>query len=303
MTRARIRRGPALMLLATALFTLMVAAVKVAREELGALEVILWRTGISVPVAGLLALRGGTTRIHAKALTTLRVLFGFGAMCCFFFATKGLDLGELSVVSRLQPVLVAILAPLALGQRERSSGRLWALLAAGLGGTLLIFVPELDGGPRLRGLLPYAAAALAATTFSACAHVCVRRLGATEDPRALVLWFQLGAFSLAMSVLSVAGEAPTRLPPSHLWLPLAAVGLFATLGQIAMTEAYRTDQASRVAAASYAAPVFGMLGDLVIFGTLPTLWAALGALVVIAAGLALVVDRAPSAQTTPVVSR
>ena len=295
------RRGPLLMLLATVCFTGMVAAVKVAREELPPLEVIVWRTGISVPLAALLAARGRAFVLHARRLVALRVLLGTGAMVCFFFSAKGLGLAELSVVSRLQPVLVALLAPLLLGRSERSGLRIVGVLAAGLLGTLLIFVPGLDTPASLRALLPFAGAALAATVFSAAAHVTVRRLGATENPRAVVFWFQVGAFSLAMLALTVTDSLPTALPPPRLFAPLATVGLLATLGQVLMTEAYRVAQASRVAAMSYAAPVLGILGDAVVFQVEPTLWGTLGAAVVIAAGLALVFE--PSPQTTPVVSR
>lgn len=295
------RRGPLLMLLATVCFTGMVAAVKVARDELPALEVIVWRTGISVPLAGFLAFRGRAFRLHARRLVALRVLLGTGAMVCFFYSAKGLGLAELAVVSRLQPVLVAVLAPLLLGLGERSDGRLWMLLAAGLSGTLLIFVPELQAPASLRALLPFAGAALAATAFSAAAHVTVRRLGATESPLAVVFWFQVGAFSLALTALAVRGELPSTLPAPRLWAPLATVGLLATLGQLLMTEAYRISQASRVAAVSYAAPVLGVLGDALLFGLAPTVWGALGAAVVIAAGLALVF--APRAQTAPAVSK
>ncbi len=295
------RRGPLLMLLATACFTGMVAAVKIAREELPALEVIIWRTGISVPLAALLAARGRAFRLKAKRLVALRILLGTSAMVCFFHSAEGLGLAELSVISRLQPVLVAVLAPLLLGRGERSGGHLVGLLAAGLAGTLLIFVPDLRAPESLRALLPFALAALGGTVFSAAAHVTVRRLGATENPRAVVFWFQVGAFSLAAGVLAAKGALPTGLPAPHLWMPLATVGLLATLGQMLMTEAYRVARASRVAAMSYAAPVLGMLGDVLVFGKAPTMWAALGAAVVIAAGLLLVF--APRAQTTPVVSR
>ena len=283
------RRGPLLMILATLFFTIMVGAVKVARQELDALEVIVWRTAISAPLAFALCIRVGVG-IRAWRVMGLRVGLGTGAMVCFFTSAKGLAIADLSILSRLQPIVVAILAPLALGAVERSSRRIWALLGAGLVGSALIIGPGLEVG-NVYGLW-----ALAATVLSAGAHVAVRKLGSTDDPRIVVFWFQIGACAIAFTTYWVLTGAPLDLPPSHLWPVLGAVGLFATLGQIAMTFAYQAERASRVAAASYAAPLFGLVGDVLFFDGWPGPLAMFGGLIVIAAGLALVMrgDRQPA---------
>ncbi len=274
-------RGPLLMMLATLCFTVMVGAVKVARAELGALEVIVWRTAISAPLALVLCRRTGVG-VRAWRVLMLRVALGTGAMVCFFTAAKGLAMADLSILSRLQPIVVALLAPLTLGAVERSSRRVRLALGAGLVGSALIIGPDLEVG-NVYGLW-----ALAATFLSAGAHVAVRRLGSTDDPRIVVFWFQVGACALALSTHGVLTGSPISLPPAHLWGPLVAVGLFATLGQIAMTFAYKAAPAARVAAASYTAPLFGLVGDLLYFDGWPSPPALLGGLLVTAAGLTLV---------------
>ncbi|HJL05708.1 MAG TPA: DMT family transporter [Polyangiaceae bacterium LLY-WYZ-15_(1-7)] len=277
----RPRKGPALMLLATAMFTAMVACVKVARDEMGPLEVIVWRAVFSVPLTLLLVRKIGF-RVKAKKVLALRILLGFGAMVCFFTSTRGLNLGDLSIISRLQPIVVAFLAPIALGSAEKASGKIWGLLLLGLLGCALIIGPGLQVG-NVYGLW-----ALAATMFSAGAHLAVRKLGATDDPRKVVLYFQAGACVLALGAhAGMTGEL-LPLPPAHLWWALGGVGLFATLGQVAMTYAYQAERASVVAAASYAAPVFGMVADVLFFDGWPTGTALLGGAIVVGAGLVLV---------------
>ncbi len=274
-------RGPLLMMLATLCFTVMVGAVKVARAELSALEVIVWRTAISAPLALSLCRKTGIG-VRAWRVLALRVALGTGAMFCFFTAAKGLAMADLSILSRLQPIAVALLAPLTLGAVERSSPRVRFALGAGLAGSALIVGPELRVG-NVYGLW-----ALAATLLSAGAHVAVRSLGSTDDPRVVVFWFQVGACTLAFTAHGTLTGSAIALPPLHLWGTLAAVGLFATLGQVAMTFAYKAAPAARVAAASYTAPLFGLAGDLLFFDGWPSPLALLGGLLVTAAGLSLV---------------
>ena len=63
----RPRKGPALMLLATAMFTAMVACVKVARDEMGPLEVILALGGNIIAV---IFLCPGSARVLVHDLPT-----------------------------------------------------------------------------------------------------------------------------------------------------------------------------------------------------------------------------------------
>lgn len=285
------------MVLATLFFTIMVGAVKTVRQELEALEVIVWRSAISAPLAFLMCLfpRRGTAvedgaakvfAIKARRVLTLRVLLGTGAMVCFFTSAKGLALADLSILSRLQPIVIAVLAPFVLGAAERSPARIWLLLGAGLFGSAMIIGPGLEVG-NVYGLW-----ALAATVLSAGAHLAVRRLGATDDPRAVVFWFQVGACAIAFSAYYAITGDWIAIPEARWWPWLATVGIFATLGQIAMTFAYKTERASRVAAASYAAPLFGLIADVFFFEGWPAPLALLGGIIVTAAGLALIWRRA-----------
>lgn len=288
---SRIRRGPLLMFGATAAFTVMVAAVKVAREELGPLEIILWRSAISMPIALVLALRVGI-RFHNPKVLLFRVLFGFSAMLGFFTAAKGLALGDLAIIGRTQPILVALMAPLWLGRSERSTGLLWVLLIAGMAGCALIVGPELRVGST------YGLWALGAACCSAMAHLAVRRLGATDHPYVIVFALQASVGVLALfGHLAIHGAL--GWPPSHLVGPLVLTGLMAVAGQLCLTQAYKIEKASTVAAASYAAPVFGMVADLVIWGALPSTWALAGGVLVVGAGLVLVFGPATNAPDLP----
>ncbi len=278
------RRGPLVMVLATLMFTLMISAVKVARQEMSALDVMLWRAVVALPISLSLALPVGL-RIHDKKAMLLRGLFGFGAMLSFFTAAKGLPIADLSIVMKLLPILLALTAPLVLGESERAERGVWGAMFAGLLGCAMVI------GPTLRVGSVYGLWAMSAVAFATVAHLMVRRLGRRDDPRAIVFWFQVAVlFCALLGALGQHGGALT-LPPASLWPYLVATGLFAVAGQFLMTHAYKMDNVPNVAAAAYMGPVFGVAMDALVFSRLPTMQVIAGGSLVVGAGLWLVLRR------------
>ena len=58
-----------------------------------------------------------------------------------------------------------------------------------------------------------------------------------------------------------------------------------------MTRAYQVDRAARVAAATYAGPLFGVLADIVVFATVPGWDMAIGGALILVSGGLLVASR------------
>ncbi len=287
---APVRRGPILMVFATLMFTIMVATVKVARQELTAFEVIAWRSVVALPITLTLALaKGPGIGIQNRKGMALRGVLGFAAMTCFFTAAKGLPLADLSIIVKLQPIVIALFAPLVLGRSERSGPMIWVVLVFGLIGCGLLIGPELTVGGT------YGLWALGAAFFSALAHTTIRALGKTDHPLAIVFWFQVITLVLAVPAYVLTEGAVLPLPPAHLLPYLVGTGLAATAGQVLMTNAYRLEKASIVAAASYAAPLWAALLDLVLFDAVPSGAALVGGAMVVGAGLLLVL-RSPATE-------
>lgn len=265
------------MVFAALAFTLMMSAVKMARDELSAAEIIVWRALVALPVAAVLA-RGRSWRLGHRGVFALRLAFGFTAMVSLFAASKALSIADLSLIKKLQPLLIALGAGLILGRSERVGGKVWGALLLGLLGCAILIGPELAVG-SVWGLW-----ALFGAVAAAAAHICLRVLSKAEDGRVLVLWFQAGLVPLStLFVVVTQGELPAL--PSQATLPMVvAAGLFATVGQLLLTKAYSLDQAARVAGAAYAGPVWAVAVDIVAFGTWPSLTAVVGGVIVIAAG-------------------
>jgi len=275
-------RGPLLMLIATFVLTCMSATVKVARSELGALDIVVWRSLFAIPFAWWFA-RRGPLNIQKTGTMTVRVCLGFGAMYCFFTALKGLPLADTNLITKLQPVLIALGAPLFLGRTERVEARTWLMLAVGVTGTAVLLAPDLTQG-SVWGLW-----ALASSVLSAGAHIALRGLK-SERSEAVVFWLQIAFFLMALAlVLMVNGRL--TIPSARVWPALVGVGLLAAAGQLLMTRAYALDTASRVATVRFIGPVWGIILDVIFFGGWPAIHVWVGGTIVVGAGLAVTLKR------------
>lgn len=278
------------MLLAALSFTCMVACVKVARAELSTFEVVWWRGVVSVPLCAVWLGRGPWI-VRSKGLFALRVLFGFTAMAGYYAAAGGLAIANLTLIGRLQPIVVAVIAPMLLGSSERVDRRTWMLTGLGVLGCGVLVAPELESG-NPAGLL-----ALVAVGGSAVAHTILRRLGTTEDPRTVVVWFQICVTAMALAWVTIElGHLPV-LPRAGLLPWLVGVGVCAAMGQNLMTRAYQLDRAAVVSAASHASPVFAVFIDIFVFSTPPSTEAIVGGSLVLTAALALLFHRSPSPES------
>lgn len=267
------------MLAATAALVAMNACAKILRESgFSTAEIIFYRTS-----PGLLWLWLEVRRRHVSLrpvrvdLVVLRSLLGVAAMAATFFAVRALTLIQHQTLHLLQPVFVALFAPLLL--RERLTAVVVLALALAASGAFLVLAPQ--GDLSTLPLLP-ALVGVAAAIFSALAHVTIRKTSATEAPEVVVFHFALLAAVLGLGWALVTGDfALAHLTAPHLAL-IAGTAALGTLGQLWMTRAYGLAPASRVAMVAYAAIPLGLAFDILVWGAhaAPTGLAGAGLLVV-----------------------
>lgn len=283
----RTRRGLLLMLAATAAFVGMSMCVKLLREAgLSTAEVIFFRTG-----PGLLWL-WWTLRIHRQSLRPvrrdlvyLRSLLGIGAMATNFYAVQSLTLVQHNVLGLLQPVFIALLAPLLLAESMRRIVILALALAAG--GALLVLAPGADFG--VVPLLP-AGFGIASALLSAGAHMVIRRSMATESAEVVVFHFAVHATVFGLLWGISQGDFTARVADhvsGETLIPLLGLAGLGVLGQLAMTRAYAHAPASLVAIVAYAGIPMSLVGDILLWGAHPGVASAFGAVFMVAAGVLL----------------
>lgn len=289
---ARSRLGLVWMLLATTCFVGMSAMVKVLREDgLTTSEVVFWRTapGLAWVLVELRVRKQKLWPNQARPVL-LRSFVGLAAMLCHFYALRFLTLIENAVLSLLQPVFVALLAPMLLGERLQR-GAVVALVVA-LVGTLVAIRPD-EAWRSDVPLLPIVVGTVAAL-FSALAHVMVRKSVARDSPELVVLWFTIVVSGTALLAGLARGDFMGGLPGGlDVVEALSKIGAMAALGlagQLFMTRAYGRAAAPVVAIVAYASIPLSILLDLA-WGVRPGVDEAVGSLLMIVAGVMLVRGR------------
>jgi drug/metabolite transporter (DMT)-like permease len=281
------RRLPAdglrLMALGAFWFSVMSVLVKLAGRRIPSQELVLVRAVITLALSwaalhrARLPLRGAHPR-----LLVLRGVLGCAGLTCFYYSLVHLPLGEATLIQYTNPVFAAVLAAVVL--REHVGAREVACLAASLAGVVLVVRPfGLLGGGGAELPLGSAAIALVGALCSAGAYVTVRRMGAAEDSRRVVLYLPLVTVPVTLPFALPGWVWPT---PAE-WLLLAGVGVSTQIAQVFMTRGLQLESAARATAVGYLQIVFAAAWGFLAFGEIPGPWAAAGGAVIVASTLAL----------------
>jgi drug/metabolite transporter (DMT)-like permease len=268
------------MLIAVSLFSLMDTAMKLLSEHYPAMQVAALRALTSLPlVLGYVGWRGGFgSMLRVRwPMHLLRALLGIAMLALFAFGLQTLSLAEAYTIFFIAPALITALSVVIL--KERVNLARWAAIAVGMAGVLVVLRPSGDGFFTLGGL-----AVLGAAAMYAVSAVTARILSRTDRSEHLVLWLML-MMSIGATALAAPGWVPLR--PSDTWV-LCALALSGFLGQLAITEAFGSGEASKVAPFEYAALAWGVGFDWLMWHTLPDRYTVLGAAIIIGSGIYLI---------------
>ncbi len=274
------RAAAAWMLCAVAFLCLMDACLKQLSGHYPAMQVAALRGLVGLPLV--LAWASATVglrslvRVHWP-LHLARGALGIVFLSCFVVGLRELPLSTAYAITFVGPLLVTAMAVPLLG--EKVGPRRWTAIVVGLAGVLVVLRPGGDGMVSQGGLF-----VLLATLCYAASVITVRMLAQRDSAQALVFWF-LAMVAIGAGLLAWPQWVPLRM--EHAW-PLAGIAVFGTLGQVALTHAFRLGEASLVAPLEYTALVWVVLLDLVLWQALPDGMTWLGAAIIVASGLYLV---------------
>jgi drug/metabolite transporter (DMT)-like permease len=273
-------RGILAMLVAVALFSLMDAQLKLLAAHYPPLQVSFLRGATSLPFVLLpILVRGRLARLKPVnvRLHLLRGVLSVVMLGSFVYAVRESSLATTYSIFMCAPLVVAALSAQMLG--ERVTPLQWAAIGVGLGGVLLMLRPA--GAQWIS--VGSVAAVVAALCYS-LAVITLRVLARTDTTESMVFSFTF-LLAIGAGLLSIPGWTPVQW--AH-WPLLAGVGLFGSLGQHFITEAFRNAPASVVTPFEYTALIWGVLLDLVVWGVLPGTVTLVGGAIVIGAGLYLI---------------
>lgn len=260
------------MVAASLLFACMGVCVKLAAATHSAVEIVFYRSFISLLLMfGLVRLRGVSLATPHLRWQISRGLVGFLALFSYFYAITLLPLATAVTLNYTSAIFLAIY--LALAGWRLTSGIL-AALAIGLSGVVLLLQPTFHADQLLGGLV-----GLGSGVLAGMAYFSVRELGARGEPETRTVFY----FSLVSSLCAGGWLALSELHAVD-WQSaglLFAVAAFATAAQLAMTRAYTRGRTMMAAALAYSTVIFSSLFGMLFWGeVLPSsAWAAIGLIV------------------------
>lgn len=279
MTMSRSTRAVVAMLCAVFLFAMMDAALKQLSVRYPPFQVAAIRGAASLPfvLAWALVTVGVAPLLRVRwGLHLLRGVIGVGMMAAFVYGVRSLPLSTAYSIFFVAPLLITALSVPLLG--ERVGPRRWTAIGIGLIGVLVLLRPTGEGMFSLAAL-----AILVAALAYAVSAITVRILSRTDSTQAMMVWL-LAMIAVGAGALAWSEWVPVRWSDAWLILVLAIAG---SLGQYAITEAFRLGEASMIAPLEYTALVWGVLLDLSLWGVLPDSVTWLGAAIIVASGLYL----------------
>ncbi|MGF1660162.1 MAG: DMT family transporter [Rubrimonas sp.] len=242
--------------------------------ELDTFEIMFYRSAVGLPIVAFLmwrslGWRGARTQAPAQHLA--RNVIHFAAQNLWFFGIATIPLAQLVALEFTNPLWVALLAPLFVGERL-TSAKLGAA-AIGFLGVLVIARPGVS--PLEWGH----AAALGAALGFAVTNLFTKRLSRRDAELTVLFWM---TFSQMLMGLACAAPGGIALPSQPLWPWVGFIGLAGLGAHYCLTRALYVAPASVVAPMEFARlPVIAALG-LFLYGEPLELALLLGAALILA---------------------
>ncbi len=260
------------MLLSALGFALMAACVK---------EV----SGLGIPVLEIVAARAIVSGIisyadikrknismwgNNKTLLIARGTVGSFALMFVYYAVTTLPLAEATVLQYLHPVFTAVLALFFL--KEVIQRSTIACIIISLLGLFIIIQPNLQLGSSVQYPWISIGAGVLGAFGSAIAYIIIKKLTKTDDSSVIIFYFPMVALPISMIMLGSDFVVPSLAATGLLIL----VGIFTQVGQVGLTKALNSADASKATAYSYVQVLFSVFIGWAYFSEVPVFTTIIG---------------------------
>ncbi|HEY6481914.1 MAG TPA: DMT family transporter [Steroidobacteraceae bacterium] len=280
-----------MMLMAVIAFCGMDTVLKLFSQHYPALEVATLRGAASLPfmlLPILVTRRFSELKPVRFGMHLLRAVLMLLILWGFIYAVRVLSLADAYAIFLAAPLIVTALSVPLL--RERVEWRRWLAIGVGLIGVVIML------HPTAAHLISFGAlAALLAAIAYAFSAIALRVITRSDTTVSVVFWM-IGLMTLFAALIAAPHWVPLRRQD---WPLLAAIGVFAAIGQHLLTEAFRNAPPSVVAPFEYTALLWGMIVDWAVWNVFPTARVYLGGGIVMLSGLYLI-WRERRLQSTPI---
>ena len=287
-------KGAALALTAFGIFATHDVVVKFLGGQYTAFQVVFFSVLMGFPLVSIMLIgdrADGNLRPRHLGWSIVRTVAAVITGVCAFYAFATLPLAQTYAILFASPLLITVMSIPLLG--ERVGPRRGAAVLVGLVGVMIVLRPgqtELSLGHL---------AALTAAVTGALASIIVRKVGKDERSAVLLLFPMLANFFCMGAILPFVYEP---MPFLH----LAGLGLIAAMALVAglcLIAAYRNAEAVIVAPMQYSQILWAVVYGFFIFEEEPDWPTALGAAVIIASGIYIVLrEDSGASRNNPVLS-
>ncbi|MGO4325515.1 DMT family transporter [Cupriavidus sp. 2TAF22] len=276
------------MLFAAFAFSLMGVGVKLASELYTTGEIVFYRSLVSVIIMWVvLSSSGVSVRTPHMVMHIKRSLFGVTALLLWFTSITLLPLATAMTLNYMSPVWIALIlgAGAALTGTGGADRKLIGAILMSFAGVLCLLQPSVGHDQLTGGLI-----GLISGIFTALAYVEVRQLGQLGEPEGrIVFYFSAVGMVVGLAWMLFSGHS------AHSWHGaglLLGIGVLATLGQTAMTRAYKRGNTLLTANLQYAGIVFSSLWGMLVWSDKLNWLSWLGMALIIASGIVTTLTRA-----------
>ena len=268
-------------------FSVMSVLVKLAGRRLPSMEIVFFRGLLTLAMSYAIVKRARIAPVLGvnRRLLLQRGILGAAALACFLFSLTHLPLAESTLIQYMNPVFAILVAHWWFG--ERMGPGEWIALVASLVGVLLITRPAFLFGGVASGIHPgHALIALMGAAFSGSAYATIRQMP-NERPEVVVLYLPLMSVPMSLPFIASNWHAPT----GEEWLLLIGIGLATQLAQMSMTKGLQVEKTARATMVGYVQIIFAGTWGALLFSEAITWWTVLGAVIVLAGMLSLLLVR------------
>ena len=289
-------RGALMALVSFGIFSTHDVVVKTLGQFYAPFQIVFFSVLLGFPLVTLMLMRDrtdGNLRPRHPWWTLLRTAAAVATGVSAFYAFSVLPLADTYAILFAAPLIITLLAIPILG--EKVGIRRALAIVVGLIGVLVVLRP--GGGQLGLGHL----AALTAAVCSSLASVIVRKIGKDERAAVLLLYPMVANFFVMGAAMPFFYRP---MPVAHLGM-VAIIAAFGFCAMLAIISAYRQAEAVIVAPMQYSQMLWALVYGYLIFGEVPDRTTLIGAAIIIASGIYIVLreSRAASSQSPVLESR
>ena len=274
---SRKHKGILCILLSAFFFASMSLCVKLA-GNIPSMEKAFFRNVIAMIIAGTTLIKSKENLHYEKKdlpLLIARSSFGLLGVLGNFYAVDYLLLADASILQKTNPFFALLFSFLIL--KEKISWKQLGYISLAFCGVLIVVRPGFDG----LALFPSFIAILGAMG-AGMAYTIVRLLSQRGVSKSKIIFFFSAFSTLVLLPNMIFHYVPLTFPQ---FIALLFAGIFAALGQYAVTSAYSYAPAKDISVFDYSQIIFSSILGLFFFGQLPDLFSLIGYVIIILAAL------------------